>query len=430
MPLRCSKSIAAFVLKYLHRPPTAVLPAVLLLLIAAAGAQTPGDWPNWRGPHYDGISRESDWSDDWNDRPPQRVWQARVGTGFSSVSVSAGRLYTMGNSAGGEDGRRTDFVYCFNAATGELIWQHQYRCVLVDNLHAGGPGATPTVDGPRLYTIGREGQLHCLQTSDGKVIWSKDLVAELGVDMPDWGFTCSPLVLGDKLIVEAGRTAAYDKATGKRLWQTAAYRPGYGAPVAFQHNGRSLLAVLNNDALLIVAADDGAEIAKYPWKTSYVTTSTTPIVQGDEIFISSGYNQGCALLRLADDELQFVYENRTMRNHFNNSVLLDGKLYGMDGNSHSSRNVRLICMDWKTGKLHWSRRGFGCGSLVAADGKLIVLADDGRLHVAGAKPQDYDELGSVKALGGLCWTVPVLAHGRIYCRNAAGDVVCLALPKK
>lgn len=381
------------------------------------------DWPNWGGPQHNHVSRESGWRMDWENRPPKKLWQRNVGTGFSSVSVVGDRLYTMGNQAA--DGRRQEHVYCLNTDTGDVLWEHTYPGELVDNLHVGGPGSTPTVDQGRVFTLGREGQLFCFNATTGDVVWQKELSEDLGVPTPEWGFTCSPLVVGEKLIIQAGRTVAYNKATGEKIWQTKLYRPGYGSAVHFEHGGRQFIAVLHNDGLLVVSADDGGEVDIYPWDTSYVTTATTPIVSGDSIFISSGYNKGCALVNLSDGELQYEYENRLMRNHFNNSVLYEGNLYGMDGNSHSARNVKLVSMDFATGRVHWRERGFGAGSVTIADGKLIVLSDDGELVIAPATPDAFKPLARFRALEGQCWTVPVLARGRIYCRSSAGELVCL-----
>ncbi len=379
-------------------------------------------WPHWRGPQGDGISRERGWSTNWPQEGLQKIWETKVGTGFSAVSIANGRLFTMGH----RDGR--DTVYCLNADTGEPLWQYSYDCELVDNLHDGGPGATPTVDGDRVYTLSREGHLFCFDAADGAIRWSKELQYELGVKMPQWGFTCSPLVLKEMLIVDAGRTVAFDKTSGERLWQTAKYRPGYGTPTAFEHSGEPLIAVLNNDDLLVVRAGDGSEVDRYAWETSFATNSTTPIVSGDTIFVSTGYNRGCSLVRLAGGKLSAVYENGDMSNHFNNSVLWQGHLYGMDGNSHSSRNVKLVCMNFQTGAVAWSQRGFGCGSLLVADGKLLIFSDDGQLILAEATPEAYREIARAQVLDGLCWTVPVLTANRVYCRNAAGDLTCVELP--
>ncbi|MCA9231450.1 MAG: PQQ-like beta-propeller repeat protein [Planctomycetales bacterium] len=336
--------------------------------------------------------------------------------------MAEGRLFTMGHVEGKE------FLYCLDCKTGETIWSHSYECALVDNLHDGGPGSTPTLDGDRVYALGREGQLFCLRAATGELVWSKLLQTDLGVEMPEWGFTSSPRVLGNQLILEAGRVVSYDKHTGKKNWQTPPHKLGYGSVASFENKGNVLLASLDCDGLRIVQADDGEEVAFEPWESPYQTNSTTPIVHEDRLFISTGYNVGCGLFQLVGSKLEPVYTNRDMCNHFNNCILLDGYLYGMDGNSHSSRNVKLTCMNFDTGEVAWTERGFGCGSLMIADGKLIILSEEGTLIVAEASAAGFRELCRSPFLEGRCWTVPVMLDGRVYGRNAAGKLVCLALP--
>lgn len=385
-----------------------------------------GDWPNFRGPSHDGISAESGWSSEWGDDGPKKLWSKEIGTGFSSVSVADGRLYTMGHKPGHKPAKiGDDSVWCFDAETGELIWQHTYKCKIVDNLHEGGPATTPTVDDGRVFTISKQGHMFALDVSNGDVLWKANLSERLGVAMPSWGFSCSPLVLGDKLIVEAGRTVALDKKTGETIWQTDKFYPGYGSPVAFEHDGKTLLSVLNNDFLMVLASDDGEILAKFPWETSYKTNATTPIVAGDTIFVSTAYNKGCALFDFDGSKLRPRYDHRDMRNHMANCVLYDGHLYGFDGKSHNRRLVKLVCMDYATGKVKWAERGLGCGSLMMANGKLIILSDQGELVVAPATPDGFTPTSRAQVIEGRCWSVPVLAGGRIYCRTAKGDLVAV-----
>lgn len=386
-------------------------------------SKTRRSWPNWLGPDHDGISTESGWSSDWPQDGLSQAWSRELGTGFSSVSIEADRLYTMGHVEGKE------YVYCLNRTTGETIWTHSYPCELVDNLHDGGPGATPTIDGPYVYTVGREGQLFCFQQSDGSVIWSKRLQDDLDVGMPEWGFTCSPYILGHRIILVCGRVVSYDKKTGEKHWQTKKHTAGYGSAISFLQNETTLLATLDCDGLRVVRAGDGVETAFYEWDSPFATNSTTPIVQDDKIYISSGYNVGCGLFRLNESSLELVYSNRKMRNHFNNSILLDGYLYGFDGNSNLGRVVQLTCMNFETGEVAWKERGFGCGSLMIVDGKLLILSEDGMLVLARATPDGFQELARSAFLEGRCWTIPVFLDGQIYGRNAAGKLVCVRLPE-
>ena len=165
------------------------------------------------------------------------------------------------------------------------------------------------------------------------------------------------------------------------------------------------------------------------WKSPYRTNATTPIIVGDQIFVSTGYKIGCGLFRLQSESLELVYKNTEMRNHFNNSILLDGHLYGFDGDAHLGRLVTLACIDFTTGKLTWKQRGLGCGSVLIADGKLLVLTEDGTLVLAKASPDAYVELARSAFLEGRCWTAPILSDGWVYGRNAAGKLVCVTLPK-
>ncbi len=377
------------------------------------------DWPWFRGPQGNGISQDKNWNDEWNGDGPKKLWEGNVGVGFSSFAVVGDKVYTMGHT--GDD----DTVYCLDAASGKEIWKHSYPCKLVDNLHEGGPAATPTVDGDRVYTLSKEGQLFCLNAASGDVVWKQQLAELLEVAMPAWGFSSSPMVFGEKLIVEAGRTCAFDKKTGELVWKTEKYKPGYGSPALFQPGDEPLVAVLNNEFLLVVRAADGSEVGKIKWETPFETSASTPIVSENTLFISTGYKRGCMLAALADGKLSRVYENKEMRNHMANCVLLEGVLYGIDGQSNEQRRCKLKAMDHKTGEIKWEQEGFGCGTVLAADGKLIVLSDEGEIATAQATPEGYKQISRGRALEGKCWTLPVLAGGRIFCRNANGNVVCL-----
>jgi len=404
--------------KFIHR----TLLTMLLWMTSLCAVQA-DDWPNWNGSHHDGISRETGFADAWPKDGLPIEWTCEIGTGFSSMSVAGERLFAMGH----KDGEET--VWCLNRRTGQVLWSHKYPGELIPNLHEGGPCATPTVDGDRVYTVGKEGQLFCLNMADGKVLWEKMLQQDLEVKLPEWGFSGSPRILGNQLILEGGRVVSFDKSDGAKLWQTEIHEAGYGSAAVFEHGGKTLIATLDCDGLRIVDSADGTQVAFAEWKSPYRTNATTPIIVGDQIFVSTGYKIGCGLFRLQSESLELVYKNTEMRNHFNNSILLDGHLYGFDGDAHLGRLVTLACINFTTGKLTWKQRGLGCGSVLIADGKLLVLTEDGTLVLAEAKPDAFVELARSAFLEGRCWTAPILSDGWVYGRNAAGKLVCVTLPK-
>lgn len=393
--------------------------ALALLLALAIGRAD--DWPQWRGPHRDGISTERGWTTDWPAEGPALLWEATVGIGFSSVAVAQGRLYTLGNT------NETDTVWCFDAATGALKWRHSYACPLDPQYYEGGPGSTPTVDGNQVYTFGKRGQLLRFDAASGKVNWELTLTNVLGVWKPRWGFAGSPLVAGDRLILNAGAAGtALDKATGRVIWSSGTNAAGYATPVPITLDGTPCALIFAAKALVAVQLSDGHELWRVPWITKWDLNTADPVVAGDLVFVSS-FDRSGTLFRLRGRQPpEVVYERKGVANHFNSCVLLDGLLYGIDGNSDAPPKD-LRCVDLLTGQVKWAQEGFGLGSLIVADRKLIVLGDKGELVVAPAGGEGFKPLARAQVLGGKCWTAPVLANGRLYCRNAAGRLVCLNL---
>ncbi|MCX6997518.1 MAG: PQQ-binding-like beta-propeller repeat protein [Kiritimatiellaeota bacterium] len=396
-------------------------PAAILGLSLAGGWAGAADWPQWRGPTRDGLSAETGWSTAWPADGPRQLWKFSAGIGCSSVSVSQGRVYTLGNRAD------TDTVYALDEKTGAVLWKHSYACPLDPNLFEGGPAATPTVDGDRVYTLSRSGHLCCLRADTGQVLWAKNLSSDLGGKRPTWGYAGSPVVVEKRLILDVGApgaaTMALDKLTGQVLWKNGKDSAGYSTLLPFVWQGQTVLASFNAAGLAVRAANDGKELAHFPWKTSYDVNAATPIVAGGKIFISSGYNRGGALLQLSAGNLKALWEHKKMRNHFNSCVLWQGQLYGFDEST-------LTCLDFATGAARWQQEGLGKGSLMLAGGKLVIQSEKGDLVIADAAPGAYRELARAKVLGGRCWVVPVLANGRVYCKNNNGELVCLDVSGK
>lgn len=401
-------------------------PALLRILLAiffVAARVTASDWPHWRGPQFNGISTESAWSSAWPKDGPPIVWKTAVGTGFASVAVSGGRLFTIGNH---DD---QDTVYALDAATGAVVWKHAYESDLGEKFFEGGPTATPTVDGSRVYTLSRWGDLYCFDAAGGKVRWSKSIQRETGLRIPSWGFAGSPLVHEDLLLLNIGDAGvALEKETGKLIWKSADKDAGYSTPLPFRQGGDWFAILGSGKSYVAVNIQTGRELWRFPWLTQFGVNAADPILEGGQIFVSSGYGQGAAVFKLAEDKPAVVWQNKEMRNQFNSSVLWQGFLYGIDGDA--AAKATLKCLEFQTGAVRWSHPGIGAGALTAADGKLIVLSERGELVVAPASADGFKPIASAQVLGGKCWTVPVLADGRIYCRNADGDLVCVDVRSK
>jgi outer membrane protein assembly factor BamB len=380
------------------------------------------DWPHWRGPNRNGISSEKGWLSAWPKTGPKQLWRISVGVGYSSVAVSNGRVYTMGNV------KNTDTVYCLKADTGDVIWKHSYKC------RQGswkGTRITPTVDGNKVYTLSREGHLFCFNAALGKIIWSKDLKKQLKAKIPNHGLACHPFIVGKMLILETGArggsVVAFNKANGKVIWKSGKEKPGYSTPMIYRVGSRNYLVVFTGTAVVGMNLSNGKLLWRHEWKTDYQCSIATPVVSGNRIFISSGYGMGCALFRINEkNKPRVLWQNKEMANHMNPCVLWKGSLYGFHGAPKNDDNKpALKCLDFESGDVKWTQGSLGKGSLMLADGKLIIMSEKGELVIARASPNGFKQLARAKILDGTCWTVPVLSGGRIYCRSHEGDLVCV-----
>ncbi len=391
------------------------------ITVCWSGQLVAEDWSWWRGPDRNGVSQEVDWNHEWPGVGPDAVWNSDVGTGFSSVVVSDGRLFTSGNT---DD---VDTLFCLDSKTGVRIWKHSRPCPLDDHFFEGGPTSTPTVDGASVFCLSRTGDMTSLDAKTGDVRWTKNLPNEMGAEVPGWGFAGSPLVLGDLVIVSVGQSGtALNKLTGDVVWQSEG-EAGYMTPLPIPRDGAQSVVIASGKFFYEVDALTGTVKWQHRWLTTFGCNAADPIWDHGRLFISSGYNRGAALLVLSDDAAKVVWDSKDFQNQWSSSVLVDGFLYGVDGNDTSERYLR--CIEIETGKVRWSYEGLGSASLLSAGNRLIILSDQGELVVAPASPEEFKPLARAQVLMGKCWTVPVLANGLLYCRNAVGELVCLDLRK-
>jgi outer membrane protein assembly factor BamB len=381
---------------------------------AGAPAAAAGDWPQFRGPQRDGVARAAaHLLRSWPAGGPRLVWQVPIGEGYSHLAVADGRIFTLLGA------NNTEYLAAFDAASGRQLWVLRTDAEL-SNDQGNGPRSTPTYDGGTLYVQSAQGQLVAVAAANGKVAWKHDLAREFGARMPQWGSSSSPLVEGNLLLVAVGGSGghsamAFDKRSGKVVWAALDDRPGYASPIAITAAGVRQAIFFTGSSVAGVAPADGRVLWQVPWTTDYDVNAATPLfVAPDKLYVSSGYDTGSAVFQLHADggrvTVQPVWKSHEMKNQFSSAVLSGDYVYGFD-------NGTLKCVKAQTGEERWKQRGLGHGSLILADGMLVVLSEGGKLVLADAAPDAYHERASFQALNGRCWTGPSLAGGKLFLRN-------------
>jgi len=401
----------------------APLNSSLLALTVSATASVAADWPSWRGPDRNGISRETGWTHTWPADGPPVLWKTGVGTGFSSMVVADGRLVTMGSS--GDE----DVVFCLDALTGATHWTFRYAQPLANKMYEGGPNSTPLIGGGTVFTASKTGRVHALEAASGRLLWTADLKERVGAALSDWGVSAAP-VLADPatLLINYGpHGVALDPVTGAERWNSGTKKDmSFAAPVLTAFDGQPAALFFMSENLVAVHPGTGRTLWQSPFGKGYRTHCSDPIVSGDRVFISSG-DDGGELLEVSGNGARRVWKNRNLSTFTGSAVLIGGHLYGHETAGYKGPEQELRCVDLAGGEVRWGEKGFGQGSLIAAGDRLIVLSDKGELSIVKASPERYELLARCQPLGGKCWTAPALAGGRLHLRNARGDLVCLDL---
>ncbi len=392
----------------------------LLIFSLFAVTASADDWPFFRGPTHNGISAESGWKTTWPSSGPQQLWTKEVGIGCSSMVTAGNKVLTMGN----RDDR--DTVWCLDTDSGKEIWTHEYTCEFDKRMFEGGTASTPTLHDGRVYTLSYDGQFFCLDLETGKVLWKKHLVEDFGGRLARWKYSCSPLVIGDKVIVDTGSdgnsTLALDRKTGKKIWGVGDDNAAYSSAIPFrQASGEGILMF---KAKHMVAHDlaSGRELWRIPWETSYDVNASSPIALKNHVVISSGYKQGRAvLMELTKGKPKEIWRNDELKTKMSSCVVKNGRVFGI-----SEKKARLMCLDLKTGKEVWESRDFSqYGTLMIAGEHILALTEQGELVVVEANPNEFRELARAEVLNKRCWVSPVLSNGRVFCKNNDGKMVCL-----
>ncbi len=395
--------------------PAAII-ALLVTLLSAAAAPA-ADWAQWRGPTANGIAPDTGINKDWAAKPPSVLWKVALSDGgYAGPAVAGGKVYIIDHQG------NQDIVRALNLATGEEVWRYAYADTAQANY--GFARSSPVISEGKVYTLGRLGQLNCLDASTGTLIWARNIMQEFGGRKPSWEYSMSPLIDGNKLIVVPGGpnacVAALDKNTGQTLWQGGGSDgPGYATPVVATILGIKQYIVFAATGVQGVNAENGQLLWRHPWKTAYDVNAATPLVAGNQVFISSGYNHGSAMLEITAQGPVVLWESKDMQCKFSSPVAYNGLLWG-------GGEGTFACLDPVSGQTLYKQRGFDQGSLIAVDGVLLVLMGGNGELLMMTPTNPPQVLGKITPLGGQSWTAPIIADGKLIIRNTKA-LACLDL---
>jgi outer membrane protein assembly factor BamB len=393
----------------------------VFLLLAAAGslsATLAGDWPQVRGPRQDGTSDETGLRTAWPEKGPPLLWEKEVGQGYSAPVVTGDRLILFHRVGD------TEVVVCLGAKDGKGLWKFAYPSTYEDDFNKGnGPRSTPVIAGGRVYTLGAEGELYCLELATGKEVWHRSLGKDFQVPRSFFGVGTSPVHEGKLLLVNVGAKkagiVAFHDDTGKTAWTATDDGASYATPVVATLGGARTAVFFTRQGVVLLDPRDGEVRYQKRWRSRMEASvnAASPLVVGDLVFFSACYDTGALLLRVRKDRVEEVWNGEdSLSNHYNTSLCYQGHLYGIDGRQESG--ARLRCVELKTGKVRWTQEGFGCASMILSEGRLIALTERGDLVLVEATPAAYREKARAAVLGALpCRAEIALAHGLLYGRD-------------
>ncbi len=433
--------------------PTPVRRSVSVATASNAGT----DWPCFLGPTHDSKSSETGILTDWPDTGPPVVWQCPLGISYGIGSVTGGHYYQFDRY--GDEARLT----CLDAATGAFLWKFGYPTDYEDHLgYNNGPRCSPVIDDGRVYLFGAAGMLHCVSAENGSLLWKVDTAERFGVVQNFFGVGSTPVVEGDLLIVtvggsppecrDAGRynmdmvrsngtaIVAFDRRSGELRYAAGDELASYAVPQLATVDGRRWGFLFARGGLIGFEPSTGAIDFHFPWRARVhdSVNAATPVVVGDEVFITETYGPGSALLRVKPGGYDVVWQDppgrdKAMQAHWNTPIHHQGYLYGSSGRHKSDAELR--CIQWNTGKLMWSEPRLTRASLLYADGHFVCLGEDGTLRLVEATPEEYrckaevrlrDESTEEPLLREPAWAAPILSHGLLYLRGR-DRLVCLRL---
>ena len=395
--------------------------AIVLLatLTLTANAQS-SDWAQWGGPHRNFVSETKGLATIWPATGPRRLWQRELGEGYSAIAVERGTLFTMYRKGDNE------VAVALDASTGKTLWEYSYAAPFspdYDMSNGPGPHATPLVSNDLVFTSGATGKLHCLDRKSGKVVWSHDLLSEFHGTLRVNGYSCSPIAYKDKIVMLVGGPSssivAFNRKDGSVAWKKHDFKNSTSSPILINVDGQDQLVAFMYGEVVGVDPNDGNLLWSHPHPVDFGLNTSTPVWGADNLlFVSSGYDGGSRVLKLtrAGDKtrVEELWANRLMRVHFTNAIRVGDAIYGSSGDFGPAP---FTAIDVKTGNVLWRHRSFPRASFLFADGRFIILDEDGHLLLAAATGEGLTVTSKTELLGTKSWTVPSLSGTRLYVRD-------------
>ena len=382
-------------------------------------------WTGFRGSKRSGVCADVRVHTDWESSPPKQLWKIDVGPGWSSFAVAGNRLFTQ------EQRGAKECVVCYDSESGMELWEQSVPTRFSESLSGVGPRATPTIAGNKLYALGANGHLLCLDAKTGSIVWQQFLQEIAQRKPPEWGFCSSPLVYQDLVVVHAGGQndkglPAFDVESGGLQWSASSGDHSYSSPHIDVIAGKPCLFMLTNTGLDIVEPKTGRIKLSYAWPYDTYRATQPHVINGDSVLIPSGMGVGTRCVRVSSDGEQLIAKEQWTSQHlkpdFNDFVVHDGYAYGFD-------NTIFTCIDLKTGDRAWKRGRYGQGQvlLLKETGTLLVTGERGGIYLLNANPEKHEEIAAFEAIDGKSWNHPVVVNDRLYVRNSR-FAACYLLP--
>lgn len=393
---------------------------VLLVILCLAASVAAQDWPQWGGPSRNFKSESKGLAGTWPASGPKRLWSRDLGEGYSGISVEGGVLYTMYRQ--GDD----EVAVALDAASGKTLWEHRYAAPLLSSMkmeNGPGPHTTPLAAGPRVFIAGVTGKFFALDKKTGKVHWAHDLWKDFHGQLMGRGYSCSPLAYKNTVIVNVGGAGealvAFSQKDGSVVWKNQNFDLGPASPMLIQFGGQDQLVAFTAGEVSGLDPNNGELLWSIPHRTSWGLNISTPVwANGDTLFVSSAYNGGSRAIKLSRVAGKIVatelWANNRMRVHIGSVIHLAGHVYGSSGDFGPAF---ITAVDLKDGRVVWQERGFAKANFVYAEGKLIILDEDGTLALATVSPEGLKVLAKAEVLRSNVWTAPALAGTRLYVRD-------------